>query len=163
MREFCARHGGSRPATSVPIAKNGLGAVTFIRSVRAWASKALGDERALALGAMASAEDLRLGAEHERMADQFVEVPAGASNNNCANVRLIVETAGEAGVGAVWPGWGHASEYPELKRENNRAGEWVKKKRKVLGGDLRAGRPPRRRPARAAWGPPSRPGARRPR
>ena len=122
VREFCARHGGSRPVTSVLIANNGLGAVKFIRSVRAWASKALGDERAVALVAMASAEDLRVGAEHVRMADQFVEVPAGASNNNCANVRLIVETAEEAGVGAVWPGWGHASEYPELPRALQAAG-----------------------------------------
>merc|ERR1711938_155593 len=56
------------------------------------------------------------------MADQFVEVPAGANNNNYANVRLIVETAEEAGVGAVWPGWGHASEYPELPRALQAAG-----------------------------------------
>ena len=122
VREFCARHGGSRPVTSVLIANNGLGAVKFIRSCRAWASKALGDERAVALVAMASAEDLRVGAEHVRMADQFVEVPAGANNNNYANVRLIVETAEEAGVGAVWPGWGHASEYPELPRALQAAG-----------------------------------------
>ena len=63
---------------------------------------------------MATPEDLRVHAEHVQMADQFVEVPGGANNNNYANVRRIVETAGRAGVDAVWPGWGHASENPEL-------------------------------------------------
>ena len=44
-------------------------------------------------------------AEHIRLADQFVEVPGGANANNYANVRLIVQVAQRAGVGAVWPGW----------------------------------------------------------
>ena len=35
-------------------------------------------------------------------------------NNNYANVPLIVQVADRANVDAVWPGWGHASEKPEL-------------------------------------------------
>ncbi|KAK9790754.1 hypothetical protein WJX73_002279 [Symbiochloris irregularis] len=46
--------------------------------------------------------------------DQFVEVPGGSNNNNYANVPLIVQVAERANVDAVWPGWGHASEKPEL-------------------------------------------------
>ncbi len=41
--------------------------------------------------AMATPDDLRINAEHIRMADQFVEVPGGTNNNNYANVQLIVE------------------------------------------------------------------------
>jgi len=41
--------------------------------------------------AMATPEDLRINAEHIRIADQFVEVPGGTNNNNYANVQLIVE------------------------------------------------------------------------
>ena len=50
-------------------------------------------------------QDMRMDAEHIRMADQFVEVPGGRNNNNYANVRLIVQVAERAGVDAVWPGW----------------------------------------------------------
>ncbi|CAI8619508.1 unnamed protein product [Vicia faba] len=35
-------------------------------------------------------------------------------NNNYANVQLILEIAEITHVDAVWPGWGHASENPEL-------------------------------------------------
>ncbi|KFM26391.1 Acetyl-CoA carboxylase [Auxenochlorella protothecoides] len=48
------------------------------------------------------------------MADQFVEVPGGKNVNNYANVGLITSVAVRTGVDAVWPGWGHASEMPEL-------------------------------------------------
>ena len=55
------------------------------------------------------------------MADQFVEVPGGANNNNYANVALIVEVAERWGVDAVWAGWGHASEVPALPEALARA------------------------------------------
>ena len=42
------------------------------------------------------------------------QVPGGSNNNNYANVPLIVQVADRANVDAVWPGWGHASEKPEL-------------------------------------------------
>ncbi|GJX79624.1 acetyl-CoA carboxylase 1-like protein [Tanacetum coccineum] len=58
--------------------------------------------------------DMRIDAEHIRIADQFVEVPGCTNNNNYANVQLIVETAEITHVDAVWPGWGHAFEIPEL-------------------------------------------------
>ncbi|KAL5055492.1 hypothetical protein RYX36_036174 [Vicia faba] len=63
---------------------------------------------------MATSEDMRINAEHIRIADQFVEVPGGTNNNNYANVQLILEIAEITHVDAVWPGWGHASENPEL-------------------------------------------------
>ena len=90
---------------SVLVANNGIAAVKFMRSIRSWAYKTFGDERAVQLVAMATPEDMRIDAEHIRMADQFVEVPAGSNNNNYANVALIAQVADRANVDAVWPGW----------------------------------------------------------
>ena len=119
---FVQAFGGSKPITSILISNNGLAAVKFIRSVRGFSLKNLGDERAISLVAMATPEDMRVGAEHIRMADQIVEVPGGSNNNNYANVRLIVEVAQQQKVDAVWPGWGHASEYPDLPAALKAAG-----------------------------------------
>jgi len=43
-----------------------------------------------------------------------LQVPAGKNSNNYANVGVICKIAQQQGVDAVWPGWGHASEKPEL-------------------------------------------------
>ncbi|CAK0731625.1 hypothetical protein CVIRNUC_000020 [Coccomyxa viridis] len=110
----CRELGGENAIHSVLVANNGIAAVKFIRSIRSWAYKHFGNERAVALVAMATPEDMRIDAEHIRMADQFVEVPGGSNNNNYGNVQLIVQVADRANVDAVWPGWGHASEKPEL-------------------------------------------------
>ncbi|XP_062145774.1 acetyl-CoA carboxylase 1-like isoform X2 [Alnus glutinosa] len=112
--EFCHALGGKRPIHSILIANNGMAAVKFMRSVRTWAYETFGTEKAILLVAMATPEDMRINAEHIRIADKFVEVPGGTNNNNYANVQLIVETAEITHVDAVWPGWGHASENPEL-------------------------------------------------
>ncbi|GFY96498.1 acetyl-CoA carboxylase 1 [Actinidia rufa] len=114
VSDFCYALGGKKPIHSILIANNGMAAVKFICSVRAWAYETFGTEKAILLVAMATPEDMRINAEHIRIADQFVEVPGGTNNNNYANVQLIVETAEITHVDAVWPGWGHASEIPEL-------------------------------------------------
>ncbi|KAJ0987373.1 hypothetical protein J5N97_005729 [Dioscorea zingiberensis] len=111
---FCKALGGKRPIHSILVANNGMAAVKFMRSIRTWAYETFGTEKAILLVAMATPEDLRINAEHIRIADQFVEVPGGTNNNNYANVQLIVEMAEITHVSAVWPGWGHASENPEL-------------------------------------------------
>ncbi|KAL2467998.1 Acetyl-CoA carboxylase 1 [Forsythia ovata] len=112
--EFCHALGGKNPIHSILIANNGMAAVKFIRSIRTWTYETFGTEKAILLVAMATPEDMRINAEHIRIADQFVEVPGGTNNNNYANVQLIVEMAEITHVDAVWPGWGHASENPEL-------------------------------------------------
>ncbi|KAL3655269.1 acetyl-coenzyme-A carboxylase [Castilleja foliolosa] len=112
--EFCYALGGKRPIHSILIANNGMAAVKFIRSIRTWAYETFGSDKAILLVAMATPEDMRINAEHIRIADKFVEVPGGTNNNNYANVQLIVEMAEITHVDAVWPGWGHASENPEL-------------------------------------------------
>ena len=69
------------------VANNGIAAVKFIRSIRSWAYKHFGNERAVALVAMATPEDMRIDAEHIRMADQFVEV------SNCLDWVLVRTTS----------------------------------------------------------------------
>jgi acetyl-CoA carboxylase / biotin carboxylase 1 len=114
LKERIQTLGGDRPVHSVLVANNGLAAVKFIRSIRSWAYKTFGDHQAINLIAMATPEDMKADAEHIRAADQFVEVPGGRNVNNYANVQLIASVALRTGVDAVWPGWGHASEKPEL-------------------------------------------------
>lgn len=89
--EFCYALGGKKQIHSILIANNGMAAVKFIRSVRTWAYETFGTEKAVLLVAMATPEDMRINAEHIRIADQFLEVPGGTNNNNYANVQLIVE------------------------------------------------------------------------
>lgn len=89
--EFCFALGGKRAIHSILIANNGMAAVKFIRSIRTWAYETFGTDKAILLVAMATPEDMRINAEHIRIADQFVEVPGGTNNNNYANVQLIVE------------------------------------------------------------------------
>ncbi|KAH3668226.1 hypothetical protein OGAPHI_001980 [Ogataea philodendri] len=114
VKDFVVKHEGHTVIQKILIANNGIGAVKEIRSVRKWAYETFGNERAIQFVAMATPEDLEANAEYIRMADQYVEVPGGTNNNNYANVELIVEIAERTEVDAVWAGWGHASENPEL-------------------------------------------------
>lgn len=82
--------------------------------MRKWAFTELGSASELEFVAMASKNDLEANAEFIRLADSFVEVPPGKNSENYANVPLIVDIAKKQGVDCVWPGWGHASEKPEL-------------------------------------------------
>ncbi|KAJ1475804.1 Pre-ATP-grasp domain-containing protein, partial [Baffinella frigidus] len=114
VSRFVKSRGGNLPIRKILIANNGMAATKSILSMRQWAYMQLGDERAIKFVAMATPEDLNANAEFVRLADSFVEVPGGKNSNNYANVDLIVRTAMEQGVDAVWPGWGHASENPRL-------------------------------------------------
>lgn len=114
VEQYVKERGGNLPIKKVLIANNGMAATKAILSMRQWAYMELGDERAIQFVAMASPEDLKANAEFIRLADAFVEVPGGVNRNNYANVELITKIAVEQGVDGVWPGWGHASEKPEL-------------------------------------------------
>jgi len=105
---------GKRVIKKVLIANNGMAATKSIMSMRRWAFIEFGDEQALTFIAMATHDDLNANAEFIRLADSFVEVPSGKNIHNYANVELICKIAKEQGVDAVWPGWGHASENPQL-------------------------------------------------
>ncbi|GAV27655.1 acetyl-CoA carboxylase [Pichia membranifaciens] len=114
LKDFVVKHEGHTVIKKILISNNGIAAVKEIRSVRKWAYETFGDEKTIQFVAMATPEDLEANAEYIRMADQYVEVPGGTNNNNYANVDLIVEIAERTKVDAVWAGWGHASENPDL-------------------------------------------------
>jgi len=114
LEDYVKARGGDRVIKKVLIANNGMAATKSIISMRQWAYMELGDERVIQFVAMATAEDLKANAEFIRLADSYVEVPAGKNSNNYANVEVITKIAQEQGVDAVWPGWGHASENPTL-------------------------------------------------
>jgi len=114
LEDYVKARGGNLPIKKILIANNGMAATKSILSMRQWAYMELGDEKAIKFVAMATPEDLKANAEFVRLADSFVEVPAGKNLNNYANVDVITKIAQEQGVDAVWPGWGHASENPKL-------------------------------------------------
>jgi len=114
VEQYVSERGGDKCIKKVLIANNGIGAVKAIRSIRRWSYEMFDNERAVLFVVMATPEDMRANAEYIRMADEVVDVPGGANNNNYANVMLIVEIAERWHVDAVWAGWGHASENPLL-------------------------------------------------
>eukprot|EP01059_Diplonema_ambulator_P034906 TRINITY_DN8056_c3_g1_i2.p1 TRINITY_DN8056_c3_g1~~TRINITY_DN8056_c3_g1_i2.p1 ORF type:complete len:2237 (+),score=945.33 TRINITY_DN8056_c3_g1_i2:426-7136(+) len=114
LEALVAELGGKRVIRKVLIANNGIAALKGIRSMRQWAFELLGDENAVQFVCMATPEDIKVNVEYIKMANETIEVPGGRNCNNYANVPLIVETAVACGCDAVWAGWGHASENPEL-------------------------------------------------
>ena len=114
VEDFVTFSGGDHAIKKVLIANNGMAATKSMLSMRQWAYMEFGDEKAIEFVAMATPEDLKANAEFIKLADSFVEVPAGKNSNNYANVDVIVDIAKSKGVDAVWPGWGHASENPRL-------------------------------------------------
>ena len=117
LEEYVSKHEGMRVISRILIANNGIAAVKCMQSMRRWEYGELGIKNALCFVCMATPEDIKANAEFVRMADEVVEVPGGANNNNYANVDLIVDIAQRKEVDAVWAGWGHASENPNLPRK----------------------------------------------
>lgn len=93
LSNFVSRHGGDRPLQTILLANNGMAAMKFIRSVRQWSIETFGTDRVFSLVALATPEDIRMNAEHVRLADQFVEVPGGPNTNNYSNVKVILRAA----------------------------------------------------------------------
>jgi acetyl-CoA carboxylase / biotin carboxylase 1 len=125
LKEYVKCHGGNRVISRVLVASNGIAAVKCIRSMRKWAYSELGIENALQFICMATPEDLAANAEYILLADEVTEVPGGSNNNNYANVELIADIAERKNVDAVWAGWGHASENPQLPLRLSRTSRQV--------------------------------------
>ena len=109
-----ARRGGDRVLRRVLVANNGMAAARCLRSLRKWEQRELPPGAGLHFVAMATPEDIRANAEYFRLADEYVIVPGGPSANNYSDVALIVDLVRRYRIDAVWPGWGHASENPDL-------------------------------------------------
>nr|CDS18174.1 acetyl coenzyme A carboxylase 1 [Echinococcus granulosus] len=112
--EFVRAHHGQRCIKRILVANNGIAAVKCMRSIRSWAYMTFRNAEAFFFVCMASPEDVHASAEYIKMANKMVMVPGGSNVNNYANVELILQTAITNHVDAVWAGWGHASENPQL-------------------------------------------------
>ena len=117
---------GNKVIKKLLIANNGIAAVKCIKYVRMWCYETFGNMNAIHFVCMATPEDMASNAEYIRMADEVVQVPGGSNNYNYANVTIIGTIAKQTKCDAVWPGWGHASEFPSLPRELEKNGiGWV--------------------------------------
>uniref|UniRef100_A0A5K3FNB2 Biotin carboxylation domain-containing protein n=1 Tax=Mesocestoides corti TaxID=53468 RepID=A0A5K3FNB2_MESCO len=105
---------GKKCIKRILVANNGIAAVKCMRSIRNWAYATFRNAEVFFFVCMASPEDIRASAEYIKMANKIVMVPGGSNINNYANVELILQTAVSNHVDAVWAGWGHASENPQL-------------------------------------------------
>ncbi|CEF66294.1 Carboxyl transferase domain and Biotin/lipoyl attachment domain and Carbamoyl-phosphate synthetase large subunit-like, ATP-binding domain and Carbamoyl-phosphate synthase, large subunit, N-terminal domain and Biotin carboxylase, C-terminal domain and Single hybrid motif domain and Rudiment single hybrid motif domain and ATP-grasp fold domain and Acetyl-coenzyme A carboxyltransferase, N-terminal domain and Acetyl-coenzyme A carboxyltransferase, C-terminal domain and Biotin carboxylation domain and Acetyl-Co len=104
------------------IATNGIAAVKCILSIRKLLMQLFKDDHIIKFVCLTTEQEIQSNAEYLKFADYCVFSPAGSNNNNYANVNEIVEHAVRNNVDAVWAGWGHASENPELPKqlkENN--------------------------------------------
>ena len=117
LDEYIRQRGGARVISRILVANNGLAAVKGIRSLRRWCADTFNDSNVLTFVAMVTPEDINSNAEYISLANEVVEVGGEANYNNYANVDVIIECAKRARVHAVWAGWGHASENPELPRK----------------------------------------------
>ncbi|CEF71468.1 Carboxyl transferase domain and Biotin/lipoyl attachment domain and Carbamoyl-phosphate synthetase large subunit-like, ATP-binding domain and Carbamoyl-phosphate synthase, large subunit, N-terminal domain and Biotin carboxylase, C-terminal domain and Single hybrid motif domain and Rudiment single hybrid motif domain and ATP-grasp fold domain and Acetyl-coenzyme A carboxyltransferase, N-terminal domain and Acetyl-coenzyme A carboxyltransferase, C-terminal domain and Biotin carboxylation domain and Acetyl-Co len=112
----------ARVIKKVLVATNGIAAVKCILSIRKLLMQLFKDDRIIKFICLTTEQEIQSHAEYLKMADYCVFSPAGSNNNNYANVNEIVEHAVRNNVDAVWAGWGHASENPELPKqlkENN--------------------------------------------
>lgn len=91
-------------------------------SIRKVLQHKFNDDKVVKFICVTTEQELHSNAEYLKLADHFVTSPGGENRNNYANVDEIVSHAIEQKVDAVWAGWGHASENPELPRKLKLAG-----------------------------------------
>ncbi|WKY14248.1 hypothetical protein Q1695_000077 [Nippostrongylus brasiliensis] len=106
-----------RPIRKMLVATNGIAAVRCILSIRKLLMQLFRNDRIIKFICLTTEQEIRSNAEYLKLADHFVFSPGGDNRNNYANVEEIVNHAVERGVDAVWAGWGHASENPELPKQ----------------------------------------------
>ncbi|KAK6590701.1 acetyl-carboxylase 2 [Cryptosporidium xiaoi] len=112
--EFIEKNAGVNLIKKILVATSGQAAIKCIRSMRHWAYETFGNEKAFEFVVMATPEDIRSNSECVSEADYYVDIPTGPNYHNYANIEVIVSIAEEHECDAVWPGWGHASENPDL-------------------------------------------------
>ena len=107
----------SKAFSCVAVANRGEAAVRFMRAARSWSR-----ERGIPLSVVALYTDADADAPFVRMATSSVRLGApmvagedGKQRSAYLDVERIVSLARQAGADALWPGWGFASERPELQ------------------------------------------------
>lgn len=110
------------PIKKILVSTNGIAAVKCINSIRKMMMALFRQDRIIKFVCLTTEQEIASNAEYLKLADHICIAPAGDNRNNYANVEEIVSHAIEQKVDAVFAGWGHASENPELPRqlaENN--------------------------------------------
>ncbi|CAD6185016.1 unnamed protein product [Caenorhabditis auriculariae] len=106
-----------RPIKRILVATNGIAAVRCILSIRRLLMRLFRNDKMIKFICLTTEHEIQSNAEYLKLADSIVHSPTGSNRNNYANVNEIVSHAVEKNVDAVWAGWGHASENPELPRQ----------------------------------------------
>ncbi|KAK6110203.1 Carboxyl transferase domain family protein [Brugia pahangi] len=101
-------------ASQLLIANNGMAAFKCVMSIRRWAQETFKDDRLFKFINLTTEQEISSNPEYLKMIDNFVFSESGANENNYANVDDILKHAVSNNVDAVWAGWGHASENPDL-------------------------------------------------
>ena len=107
----------TRPFSCVAVANRGETAVRFMRAARGWSR-----EHGIPLSVIAFYTHADADAPFVRMAsasiclgEPMVRGEDGKLRSAYLDVERVVDLAREAGADALWPGWGFASERPELQ------------------------------------------------
>uniref|UniRef100_A0A8R1DU02 Acetyl-CoA carboxylase n=1 Tax=Caenorhabditis japonica TaxID=281687 RepID=A0A8R1DU02_CAEJA len=104
------------PIRRLLVATNGIAACRCMLTIRRLLNHTFRDDSIIHFICMKTKDETDSNSEYLKFANSFVDVPSGNNKNNYANVDVIVKHAVEKKVDAVWAGWGHASENPELPR-----------------------------------------------
>jgi len=108
----------TRPFTTVAVANRGEAAVRFMRAARAWSREHAGPP--ISIIAMytnpdAEAPFVRMASASINLGEPLVRGEDGKQKSAYLDVARVVTLAREHGADALWPGWGFASERPELQ------------------------------------------------
>ena len=105
-----------RNLSRIVVANRGEAAVRFMRAARTWSSQHNAPLETIALYTRADegARFVRMASRAICIGEAFVPDADGRSRSAYLDIDRIVGLAREAGADGIWPGWGFASEKPEL-------------------------------------------------
>jgi acetyl/propionyl-CoA carboxylase alpha subunit/acetyl-CoA carboxylase carboxyltransferase component len=114
----------NRPFSCVAVANRGEAAVRFMRAARTWSRERGVPLTVIAMftSADADAPFVRMASRSIGLGEPLVPGADGKLRSAYLDVERIVRLAHEAGADALWPGWGFASERPELQEACEAAG-----------------------------------------
>ena len=110
--------------TCVAVANRGEAAIRFLRTARSWAGRHGKPVETVALYTYADkgAAFTRLATRAVCLGEPLTRGADGQTFSTYLDIEKLVAAAVAAGADALWPGWGFASERPELVEACARAG-----------------------------------------
>uniref|UniRef100_A0A1I7T9U3 Acetyl-CoA carboxylase n=2 Tax=Caenorhabditis tropicalis TaxID=1561998 RepID=A0A1I7T9U3_9PELO len=106
-----------RPIKRLLVATNGIAAVRCMTTIMRLMNHTFRNDKLIQFICMATQDEITANSEFIKNGTTIVMSPSGSNKNNYANVDEVVRHAVENKVDAVWAGWGHASENPDLPRK----------------------------------------------